>query len=115
MTFYGENGTLEIDESGTYRIFDINDKVTEKASHSRNDAQHAGNFVSAIRNETPLALNSEILEGHKSTLLCHLGNIAYRTKRSLVCDPSNGHILNDDGAMALWKREYSKEWTPRES
>ncbi len=115
VTFYGENGTLEIDESGTYRIFDINDKEIEQASHSRNDAQHAGNFVAAIRNDTPLALNSEILEGHKSTLLCHLGNIAYRTGRVLNCDPKNGHILNDDAAMALWKREYAKEWTPRES
>jgi len=115
VTFIGENGTLEIDQSGSYRVFDINDKETEKAAHSRDDTQHAANFIAAIRNDTPLALNSEILEGHKSTLLCHLGNIAHRTGHTLNCDPSNGHVLNDDAAMALWKREYSKEWTPKES
>ncbi len=115
VEFYGETGTMLIDENGTYTIYNANDKETETAKHSRNDAQHAGNFLAAIRNNTPLALNSEIEEGYKSTLLCHLGNIAQRTGRTLQCDPQNGHILNDEAAMALWKREYSQEWTPKES
>jgi hypothetical protein len=50
------------------------------------------------------------LEGHKSTLLPQLGNIAYRVGRALKCDPSNGHILNDKEAMGLWHREYEKGW-----
>lgn len=115
VTFYGENGTLEIDASGTYRVYDINDKETERVAKSYNDTLHAANFVAAIRNNTPLALNSEIEEGYKSTLLCHLGNIAHRTGHTLNCDPKSGRILNDEAAMALWKREYSKEWTPKES
>ena len=61
----------------------------------------------------PDSLNSEIGEGHKSTLLCHLGNIAYRTGRTLKCDPSNGHILGDKDAMAFWTREYEKGWEPK--
>ena len=115
VSFYGESGTLEIDENGTYRIFDINDKEQEKVTHTRSDTEHAANFVAAIRNDTPLALNSEIEEGYKSTLLCHLGNIAHRTGHTLNCDPTNGHVLNDEAAMQLWKREYSPEWTPKES
>ncbi len=114
VTFFGENGTLEIDASGHYRIYDINDKETEKASKGYDDTLHAANFIAAIRNNTPLSLNSEIEEGYKSTLLCHLGNIAHQTGHTLNCDPKNGHILNNEAAMALWKREYSKEWTPME-
>ncbi len=115
VTFYGENGTLEIDQGGTYRLYDINDKETEQVTKGYTDSLHAANFIAAIRNNTPLSLNSEIEEGYKSTLLCHLGNIAHRTGHTLKCDPSNGRVLNDEAAMALWKREYSKEWTPQES
>lgn len=115
VEFYGEDGTMRIDENGKYTIYNANDKEIEVVAHSRNDAQHVGNFLAAIRNNTPLALNSEIEEGYKSTLLCHLGNIAQRTGRTLQCDSKNGHILNDEEAMAFWKREYAKEWTPKES
>jgi hypothetical protein len=45
-------------------------------------------------------------------LLCHLANIAQRTSGTLHCDPSNGHILNDAAAAALWRRTYEKGWEP---
>lgn len=115
VAFYGEEGSLEIDASGHYRVYDLNDKEIENVKHNYTDSLHAANFVAAIRNNTPLALNSEIEEGYKSTLICHLGNIAHRTGQSLKCDPSHGRILNNPTAMSLWKREYSKEWTPKES
>ncbi|MFP6649886.1 MAG: gfo/Idh/MocA family oxidoreductase, partial [Pirellulaceae bacterium] len=75
--------------------------------------EHIINFLSAIRKDKPLSLNSEIEEGYKSTLLCHLGNISYRTGRTLNCDPSNGHILDDKEAMGLWGRDYDKAFEPK--
>jgi len=45
--------------------------------------------------------------------LCHLANIAQRTGRTLNCDPSNGHIVDDKDAMKLWEREYEKGWELR--
>ena len=78
-----------------------------------NLADHIGNFVDAIRNNEPQRLNSEIEEGHKSTLLCHLGNIAYRMGRVMNCRPSDGHIIADDKAMGLWKRTYEAGWEPK--
>ena len=71
------------------------------------------NFLAAIRQEDPASLHAEIAEGHKSTLLCHLGNIAHRTGRSLRCDPANGHVLDDTAAMSYWRREYAPGWEPR--
>jgi len=113
VEFYGENGALSIDGSGAYVIYDANDKVVEEAKGKMDDGDHAANFLAAIRNDQPLALNAEILQGHRSTLLCHLGNIAHRVGRALTCDPQDGRILGDDAAMQLWKREYEPGWEPR--
>jgi hypothetical protein len=75
------------------------------------DALHLQNFVDAIRGTGKQA--STILEGHKSTLLPQLGNIAYRVGRVLKCNPDNGRILNDKEAMSLWSRTYEKGWEVR--
>ena len=39
---------------------------------------HFGNFIDCVRSRKREALNAEILEGHLSSALCHLGNISYR-------------------------------------
>ncbi len=75
------------------------------------DLYHFQNFVDSIRGIAHL--NSPVDEAQKSVLLCHLANISQRSGRELHCDPKDGHILNDEGSMALWKREYEKGWEPR--
>lgn len=111
-TFHGEKGTVQMNGWG-YRIVD--DKGKETASVSGSDATkvHIENFISAVRANDPSMLNSDIEEGHKSTLLCHLGNIAHRTGESLVCDSANGHILNSDEGAKLWRRDYEPGWEPQ--
>jgi predicted dehydrogenase len=114
VTFYGENGALALEGNGTYTVFDAQDKEVGKfGTSSVGDNEHIVNLLDAIRNDQPLALNAEIAEGHKSTLLCHLGNIAHRTGRTLNCDAANGHIVGDDEAMQLWRREYEPGWEPK--
>jgi predicted dehydrogenase len=39
---------------------------------------HFANFLKAMRSRNTADLNADILEGHQSTALCHLGNISYR-------------------------------------
>jgi predicted dehydrogenase len=114
VTFYGENGALELQSNGAHTIFGPRDKEVEQVSStSLGDIEHIVNFLEAIRHEQPLSLNAEIEKGHKSTLLCHLGNIAHRCGRSLTCDKTNGRIVGDEDAMQLWKREYAPGWEPQ--
>ena len=109
MEFRGENGTLYVDDGG-YTIYDPKRKVVETQKLSRGDDEHLLNFLDAVRsNSSP---NADIDDGHKSTMLCHLGNIAFRTGQPLQIDPSNGHILNNKAAEALWSSEYRKGWIP---
>ena len=110
VLFHGERGTLALSDSG-YTIADPAGKEVRREKVQAGDTVHFANFLAAIRNGT--RLNSEIEEGHKSTLLCHLGNISQRTGRSLRCNLKDGTIQQDNAAMAMWTREYQKGWEPR--
>jgi predicted dehydrogenase len=122
VTIHGEYGTVLIDRNG-YVLYDNDNKEVKSASASDRsktldtvgggylDELHIQNFLDAVRQG--VRPNSPIDEGHKSTLLCHLGNIAQRVQRSLDCDPGNGHIREDAEAMKLWSRDYKPGWEPR--
>ena len=91
---------MEVDSAGGYKIYDKTNKLLrESAPNSVGQSEHVANFCNAIRQDNWQLLNAEIAQGHRSTLLCHLGNIAHRVGRSLACDSANGHIQNDDQAI----------------
>jgi len=110
VAFYGDRGTMLI-EGGGYRILDMQGHEVARSAQPASDAPHLKNFLDSVRSgRRP---NADIEEGHKCALLCHLGNIAYRTGHTLNIDPATGHILGDAEAQALWKREYRKGWEPK--
>jgi len=110
ILFVGSKGTIAIKGSG-YIVYDPKGKETKKATGDGGESEHLANFISAVRGNGKL--NSPIPEGHKSTLLCHLGNISQRVGRTLKCDSSNGMILNDPEAKKMWTREYEPGWEPK--
>ncbi len=124
VTFHGENGSLLIDGDG-YTIYDLKGAQVDQVKTDpgavtsqvgpavRLDALHTINFVEGIRGTAPLA--TPIDGGHTSTMMAHLGNIAWKTGRALTCDPSSGRIADDADAMKLWTREYEPGWAPKES
>ncbi|MBX9584343.1 MAG: Gfo/Idh/MocA family oxidoreductase [Gemmataceae bacterium] len=110
VLFLGETGSLAI-AGGGYTVYDPKGKPVRTEAGPGGDAAHVANFAAAVRGDEPL--NSEIEEGHKSTLLCHLGNIAHRAGRSVRCDPKTGRTADDPAAMKLWAREYAPGWEPK--
>ncbi|OAQ41990.1 dehydrogenase [Pedobacter psychrophilus] len=121
VVFYGDKGTIVYGGANSYKVYNNDNKLVSETIDDtpfdptntvspleKLDGQHLNNFIESIRgNET---INAPISEGHKSTLLPQLGNIAYRVGRVLNCNSANGHILNDTEAMLLWDREYEKGW-----
>jgi len=67
---------------------------------------HFTNFLICVRSRKWQDLNADILEGHLSTSLCHLGNIACRLKRPLNFDPAGESILGDEEANAYLTKAY---------
>ncbi len=123
VIFYGDNGSMTIESGNSYKIHDLKNKLIKEVKNTERvdatnlsdpaqelDAYHLQNFFDAIKKGTPL--NSDIVGGHQSTLLVQLGNIAYRTGRTLQTNPTNGHILHDQEAMKFWSRTYEPGWEP---
>jgi predicted dehydrogenase len=123
IVFFGSQGILDYNGGGGFTVYDLDNKPVSSAGAG--DAQkvnltnsvdpgldetHAQNFIEAIRSNAKL--NAPIAEGHCSTLLAQLGNIAQRTGRSLQIDPADGHILGDHQAAELWTRDYAPGWQP---
>jgi len=110
ITFACEGGYLEMDGAGG-SFYDLTGTEVLKIAGKGGDAPHFNNLADAIR--ANVKLNSEIAEGQKSTLWCHLANIALRTNTVLEIDQATGKPVNNPAALKLWAREkYREGWEP---
>ncbi len=121
-SIHGTEGTVIIDRNGYVAFDNDNNEMwrrvrpsSEAALDTRGGGSltdlHIANFAAAIRGDE--TLTAPIDDGHKSVLLCHLGNIAQHTGRALKCNPATGRIVDDADAMKLWTREYEPGWEPK--
>ncbi len=111
IAFYGDGGTLVID-GGNYQVLDPKGEELSTGKGGAGDAEHQQNFLECIRSGA--RPRADIADGVASTLLCHLGNIAYRTERTLKLDAEKRQVANaDDAIRALWSREYRPQWEPK--
>lgn len=110
MSFHGTEGSLVI-RTASYTIYDMRNKEVDSGGGSAGDKDHFADFLDAVR--TGRLPNADIEKAHQSTLLCHLGNIAYRANSVLNTDPSNGHIIDNPTAASMWQREYAPGWEPQ--
>jgi predicted dehydrogenase len=112
IAFYGEGGSVVTDGVG-YAIYDLKNKEIAKVAGTAGDPIHCQNFLDAVRANDPSKLNAPIAEGAMSALYCHLGNIAWRTGRTVNLDAKTGRITGDEEQAKLWSREYRQGWEPR--
>jgi predicted dehydrogenase len=73
---YGSEGFVVLtSDYGKAAAFDnAGNKLVEFAG----GGDHFGNFLQAVRSRKRESLNADILDGHLSSAMCHLGNISYR-------------------------------------
>ncbi len=73
--FYGSEGYMVVPDYSKAIVFS---PKGEELKRFTGGEDHFGNFVKAVRSRKQSDLNADILEGHLSSALCHLGNISYR-------------------------------------
>jgi predicted dehydrogenase len=75
-------------EQGSSAVYDNDGKMIKKfdaRDSMATNVRHDANFLEAVRSRRIEGLNAEILEGHLSTALAHMGNISYRLGKE--CGP----------------------------
>jgi predicted dehydrogenase len=119
--FYGTKGWLWIDGETGSRWQSYFGTKNEKGPGADGSAEpregsepaarqyaHYQNFVDAVRAGDPKLLNCDVLEGHYTSTLPHLGNISYLMGRALVFDGKKESFVDDKKADELLTREYRK-------
>jgi len=106
---YGDNGYVTLGHRG-WTAFDSKGKQLTGQAGEMNNAGHAQNFIDCMRNrERPVADLETV--GHPSSLLCHLGNAAWRAGRTLNFDAAECAFIGDEDAnQYLTRPEYRKPW-----
>jgi predicted dehydrogenase len=113
--FYGSNGYMVVGLRGI-EVFLGKSKQPEPElrtlddvpQYENEDLSHFHNFFDAVRTGKRERLSAEINETYLSTVLCLLGNIAYRLKRELIFDPGKNQFTSDSQANAMLKGTYRR-------
>ncbi len=82
--YFGTRAGTVVHCEGGYFVggwaYDNDGKKVKQFNRTGGSGHHA-NFIKAIRSRKPSDLNAEILDGHLSSGLCHMGNISHRLGR----------------------------------
>jgi predicted dehydrogenase len=121
MQFHGTDATLYLDRGGFEVIPETEGGGRRRERRPRTEAEKSGgsdqhwphvqNFLSCVKSRERCICDVET--GHTSTVICHLGNIAWKVGRRIHWDPMAEQVTDQDGrpdaeANALLGREYRK-------
>ncbi len=103
--FYGTQGMMLLGKRGGYKTFGPRNKLIEEVTTGEPDlAAHHQDFIECVR--TGGRSHADIEINHRSSALCHLGNIATRVAGPIQFDPQSERITNNPDAASLVRRKY---------
>jgi predicted dehydrogenase len=107
VIFHGSKGYVVLTSYTGGAAFDLDGKITKKFSGG---GDHFGNFLSAVRSRSKDDLNADIEEGHRSSALCHLGNVSYRLGSTMTFENAEDRLTKDKEALETYGR-FTKNLT----
>jgi predicted dehydrogenase len=99
--FHCEKGNLVMPGYNGGVAYDLDGNVIQRFDGG---GDHFENFVKAVRSRRAQDLNADILEGHLSSALCHLGNISYRLGSLKPFNQKTGVFSEDKEASETFAR-----------
>ncbi|MDB6025036.1 MAG: Oxidoreductase domain protein, partial [Verrucomicrobiales bacterium] len=107
--FIGENGTLIVDRT-KYQYFPEKKDAEQPPAMDKQGSTHWQNFLDCVKSRQKPA--SDIESMAKTTMVCHLGNIAYEVGKTLHWDAQKQDVANrgDVKHCISYEREYRKPW-----
>ncbi len=104
--FEGSEGTLRVDR-GSWKVEagepDLSPAIKPGETALERSDNHMKNFLDCMRSrQQPIA---DVARGHRSTTMCHLGNITRWTGRHLRWNPQTERFIDDDEANGYLHRE----------
>jgi len=119
LDFHGTKGTMTLTREG----FTVAPEVWTGAGTNSKDAAmsplketggnldslHVDNFLACMKSrQRP---NADIEEGHRTAVMCQLGNAAMRTGRVLRWDPDKETVIGDGEANRVLHWDYRPPWS----
>lgn len=119
VTFYGTEGYMTFPHYTAYFTYLGRDKRPGPFKEDKTDKianqPHFDNFVEAVRARKRGHLTADVHEGHMSSTMAHLANIAYRTHRTVYFDDKSESIRNDEEQAKLLTRTYRAPYVVTEN
>ena len=121
IAFIGNNGTLVLDRKGWEVIPEEEFQGWGKDGIPRMEAiplkedqeggldLHTRNFIDAVKSRDAGQLRAPIKVGYDAALVCHMGNIAYKTRSKISWDRDKVKF-DDKMANKLIRPEYHNGW-----
>lgn len=102
LEFHGTKANLISDFHG-WTVLSPKGEVLHKVEHTDYELPHTENFLNAIVTRQLPSADVEI--NHRSTLMCQLANIAWRTNSTIDFDGKTETIIGNPAATALLGRD----------
>lgn len=108
--FEGSDGWLQYTSNKIQASSDeiLNSPIGEDEIRLPVSDNHYRNWIDAVKSRQDPIEPVEV--GHRTTSICHCGNIAMRLKRKLQWDPAAERFVGDDEANGMLRREYREPW-----
>jgi predicted dehydrogenase len=102
--FYGTKGVMILGKKDGWTVTFERNQAGPSMTGSFSLPSHHDDFFDCLR--TGKQPNADILIGHHSASLCHLGNIATLCRRTINFDPRREEIVDDPQAAQRVRRQY---------
>ena len=119
IAFIGNNGTLVLNRGG-WEVIPENDRphwsenlgpkmeaIPLQSNTGSGLDLHTTNFLAAVKSRDAKVLNAPITIGYNTALVCHMGNVAYKTGERIYWDAENKKFDNESSNQLLVPQYYN--------